>query len=77
MLSRKTVGTVSNTSRMTEEMKGSTMIARMNPAVSTPIPSGGPANNRPIPGMLPRVLISAGSIYSWTKGASTKRPQIP
>ena len=53
-------GTVSNTSRMTDAMNGSTMIARIKPAVSMPMPSGGPANRLPIPGIAPSVSISAG-----------------
>src|SRR3546814_7096627 len=41
------VGTVRNTSRITEEMKGMTMIASTMPAVSMPMPIGGPWNSAP------------------------------
>ncbi len=34
--------------RITELMKGTTMIASTNPAVSTPMPSGGPRKNTPM-----------------------------
>src|SRR6266481_5836236 len=76
-LSLRIAGTVSNTSRMIDETNGSTMIARMNPAVSTPMPSGGPAKSAPIPGSRPNVSMIAGSMYDWTNGANTKSPQIP
>src|SRR5581483_6186279 len=55
-----TEGTTSNTSRITEAMNGITMIARMIPAESTPIPIGGPRNSAPASGISPSVAVSAG-----------------
>ena len=51
------VGTVRNTSRMTEEMNGITMIASTMPAVSMPMPSGGPRNSAPITGRVRTEII--------------------
>ena len=41
------------------------------------MPSGGPANKSPIPGIAPSVSISAGWMCSCANGASTNRPQMP
>ena len=56
----RTGGTISNTSRMTEAMKGITMIASTNPAVNTPMPCGGPLNSAPTTGTAPSELMSHG-----------------
>ena len=58
--SLSTGGTISNTSRITDAMKGITMIASTKPAVNTPMPCGGPLNSTPIAGVAPSVLISHG-----------------
>ncbi len=47
------LGTVRKTSRITELMNGITMIASTRPAVSMPMPSGGPANSGPTKGSTP------------------------
>ena len=53
-------GTISNTSRMTAVMNGITITDRMSPAVSMPIPRGGPSNSKPSKGNLPSVPMSSG-----------------
>src|ERR1700690_365914 len=70
-------GTVSNTSRMVAAMNGNTMMASTNPAVSTPIPYGGPMNSLPMPGTAPAYSISQGCTCRCSSGASTNKPQMP
>src|SRR5688500_11757732 len=53
-------GTVRNTSRITEEMKGITMIASTRPAVPMPRPSGGPENSAPTSGSPPKCSSTHG-----------------
>ena len=72
-----TGGTTSNTSRITDAMNGITMIASTKPAVSTPMPCGGPLNNAPIAGVMPSVLINHGCTWSANSGARTNRPHMP
>ena len=57
-----TGGTISKTSRITEAMNGMTMIDRMTPADSTPMPLGAPWNSGPRIHRSPKILVSAG----WT-----------
>ncbi len=54
-------------------MKGRIISARMIPAVSMPIPIGGPRNS----GRKPRLLPRAGSTCLAMNGAKTKSPHIP
>src|SRR5215469_7219556 len=72
-----TSGTVSNTSRITADMNGMTMTASTIPAVSTPIPKGGPWKSAPTPGIAPRVSMIQGCAYCCRIGAKTNRPQTP
>jgi hypothetical protein len=62
---------------MTAAMKGMIIIARITPANSSPIPSGGPLNSAPISGTLPTVAASAGCTYLANSGANTRRPHMP
>lgn len=71
------VGTVRNTSRMTEEMNGITMIASTMPAVSMPMPSGGPWNSGPKIGSGPRYLVRNGITVVDMTGTNTNRPHMP
>ena len=70
-------GTASNTSRMTDATNGTTMNASTMPAVSMPMPMGGPANSTPSPGTLPSVAASHGCTCSANSGANTNRPHMP
>jgi hypothetical protein len=45
---------------MIELMKGITMIASTRPAVSMPMPSGGPVNSGPMIDFVPRWSLSQG-----------------
>ncbi|MCY1422085.1 hypothetical protein D9M71_377550 [compost metagenome] len=54
-----------------------TMIASTKPAVSTPMPSGGPWNSGPMIGHSPRVSLRVGVTYSVITGTSTNRPHMP
>src|SRR5258707_15527304 len=72
-----TAGTISNTSRITEAMNGMTMMARIMPAVRTPIPIGGPWNSAPMIGTEPRVAFSNGWTCLPYTGANTNNPHIP
>ena len=67
------LGTARSTSRLTAVMYGTTMIARMMPAASMPIPYGGPWKS----GRNPRVLPSTGCTQTLKSGARTKMPQSP
>ena len=58
--SLSTGGTISNTSRITEAMNGITMIDRMMPADSTPMPFGAPWNSGPRIHRSPNILVSSG-----------------
>ena len=71
--SRWVTGTVLRTSRETDETIGTSMIARIMPPASSPIPYGGPLNS----GSQPSVLPSAGSTALRSHGAITKMPQRP
>ena len=62
---------------MTDEMNGITMIASTMPAVSMPMPSGGPWNTGPITGHVPRFSLSQGVTCSVITGTSTNRPHMP
>ena len=62
---------------MIDEMKGSTMIARIRPAVRMPMPNGGPENSAPITGTRPMVWIRNGCTVACMNGANTNRPQMP
>ena len=62
---------------MTDEMKGMTMIASTMPAVSMPMPSGGPVKSGPMIGHLPRFASSQGLTYSPMIGTNTNRPHMP
>jgi len=53
-------GTISNTSRITEAMKGKIIIAKINPAQRIPIPLKAPENKIPRPGICPNVPANAG-----------------
>src|SRR3546814_17562133 len=70
-------GTVSNTSRVIEVMKGNTMMLRIRPAVSMPMPYGGPANRLDRPGTSSNALLRVGCTYFCSSGAVTNRPQTP
>src|SRR3984957_18511733 len=70
-------GTVSKTSRMIAAMNGSTMMARTTPAVSTPMPNGGPLNKPPNSDTWPRCAINQGCTCRCSTGASTNNPQMP
>ncbi len=71
--SRSDDGTARSTSRLTEEMVGVIMMARMMPPVSMLKPLCGPLNR----GRKPNVLPSAGSTLSRIHGASAKMPHRP
>src|SRR3546814_20674259 len=71
------VGTVRNTSRITEEMKGMTLIASTMPAVSMPMPIGCPWNSAPTTGSVPRCSLDQGVTYVVITGTSTNRPHMP
>ena len=75
--SLSTGGTISNTSRITAAMNGMTMIASTNPAVSTPMPCGGPLKSAPSTGTAPSVPMSHGCTWSANSGASTNSPHMP
>src|SRR5689334_4308959 len=75
--SLSTGGTISNTSRMTDAMNGITMIARMKPADSTPMPLGAPWNSGPRIQTLPSVSDRSGWTWSPKNGANTKSPHMP
>ena len=62
---------------MTAAMNGTIMIARINPALSMPMPIGGPSNRRPMSGMGPRCSVSHGCRCSENTGANTNSPHIP
>ncbi len=68
-----TGGTSAKTSRTTAVMNGSTISARTRPAVSIPMPIGGPENS----GSLPSTFCIAGCTWVAMSGASTKSPHIP
>ncbi len=72
-----TGGTASKTSREIEVMKGSTMMARIRPAVSMPMPYGGPSKTDESSGTSPKAEIRKGWTYCCRKGAKTNRPQMP
>ena len=72
-----TAGTISNTSRITEAMKGMIMMASTRPAVSKPMPIMGPLNSWPMTGTLPKVAFRMGWTWSANRGAKTNRPQMP
>ena len=68
-------GTASSTSRVTAEMYGRHMIARMSPAASMLDPYAGPENS----GNTPRCSVSRrnGITYSRRIGMRTKIPHSP
>src|SRR6266849_2081100 len=55
-----TGGTISNTSRITDEMKGITITERMMPAESMQMPFGAPLNNGPNIQTLPKIFCNNG-----------------
>ena len=70
-------GTALNTSRDTAAMNGIIMMPSTIPAVSMPIPIGGPEKSAPITGQDPRWSISHGSMSLAIKGAKTNNPHMP
>ena len=70
-----TLGTMRKTSRDTAVMNGNTMNARMSPAVSSPMPRGGPSSSH---GILPSgVACSEGMTYFCMIGTRTNKPHMP
>ncbi len=64
---------MASTSRLMEVMNGSTISASTSPAVSMPMPMGGPLNR----GSPPATAFRAGCTWSCMKGAKTNRPHMP
>ena len=62
---------------MTEAMKGITMMASTMPAVSMPMPNGGPLNRVPTSGRLPRWALRKGMMCVPMTGTNTNRPHMP
>ena len=54
-----------------------TMMPSTIPAVSIPIPIGGPTNKPPISGNGPSLSLSQGSTCAAMNGANTNRPHMP
>ena len=71
--SRWLCGTARITSLDTDEMIGRSMIARITPPASSPIPYAGPLNS----GSRPNAPASAGSTTRRSQGAITKTPHRP
>ena len=70
-------GVTSKTSRMTEAMKGITMMARMIPAESRPMPTGGPEKSSPSSGTPLNTACSGWWTYCERMGLNTRRPHMP
>ena len=70
-------GVTSKTSRITEAMKGITMMARMIPAQRMPMPTGGPENSVPSTGTLPKTRCSGCCTQVARMGPKTVRPHMP
>jgi hypothetical protein len=70
-------GTISNTSRITDVINGTTMNAKIKAAHKSPIPLGAPWNNAPITGTWPMVSVKNGCTYVANNGAKTNNPNIP
>jgi hypothetical protein len=64
-------------SRITAEINGITMIARIRPAVNMPMPMGGPTKRFPTTGQVPRWSLTQGWMFSESSGASTNSPHMP
>ena len=62
---------------MVAAMKGMIMMARMRAAVKMPVPKGGPANRKPMPGSSPSVSMMAGCTVVAMIGTMTKKPHMP
>jgi hypothetical protein len=75
--SRSAGDTDRKTSRITEETNGITMIASTMPAVSMPMPSGGPLKSGPRTGSPPRWGSSPGGTWRPITGTKTNRPHKP
>ncbi len=70
-------GVVSNTSRITEAMKGMIMMARITPAARMPMPTGGPENRAPSTGTCPNAACSGCCTQVARSGPNTSRPHMP
>ena len=72
--SRCECGTADITSRVSDEMMGKIMMARITPAERKPSPVGFASLKKPVQ---PSVLISSGFTYSRISGTSTKTAHNP